>query len=110
VSENTPDWSGPQSGSDAAPAPPDDPAGSDPAAAAASVAALTFEQALAELERIVQDLERGQLDLDAAIHAYERGTLLKGHCEAKLREAQLRVDKIVIGPDGQARAEPSDLA
>ena len=71
---------------------------------------MTFEQALAELERIVQDLERGQLDLDAAISAYERGTRLKGHCEAKLREAQLRVERITIGADGEPRAEPTDLA
>ena len=69
-----------------------------------------FEQALAELEKIVQDLERGQLDLDAAITAYERGTQLKLHCEGKLREAQLRVEKISLGPDGRARAEPTDLA
>ena len=73
------------------------------------VAAMSFEQALAELEKIVQDLERGQLDLDAAITAYERGTQLKLHCEGKLREAQLRVEKITLGPDGRARAEPTDL-
>jgi exodeoxyribonuclease VII small subunit len=73
------------------------------------VAAMSFEQALAELEKIVQDLERGQLDLDAAITAYERGTQLKLHCEGKLREAQLRVEKISLGPDGRARAEPTDL-
>jgi exodeoxyribonuclease VII small subunit len=74
------------------------------------VTAMSFEQALAELEKIVQDLERGQLDLDAAITAYERGTQLKQHCEGKLREAQLRVEKISFGPDGRARAEPTDLA
>jgi exodeoxyribonuclease VII small subunit len=74
------------------------------------VAGMSFEQALAELERIVQDLERGQLDLDAAITAYERGTHLKLHCEGKLREAQLRVEKISLGPDGRVRAEPTDLA
>ena len=73
------------------------------------VVGMSFEQALAELEKIVQDLERGQLDLDAAITAYERGTQLKLHCEGKLREAQLRVEKISLGPDGRARAEPSDL-
>ena len=74
------------------------------------IAAMTFEQALAELEKIVQDLERGQLDLEAAITAYERGTHLKLHCEGKLREAQLRVDKISLAPDGRARVEPTDLA
>ena len=74
------------------------------------IAGMSFEQALAELERIVQDLERGQLDLEAAITAYERGTQLKLHCEGKLREAQLRVEKISLAPDGRARAEPTDLA
>jgi exodeoxyribonuclease VII small subunit len=74
------------------------------------IALMTFEQALAELEKIVQDLERGQLDLEAAITAYERGTHLKLHCEGKLREAQLRVDKISLAPDGRVRAEPTDLA
>jgi exodeoxyribonuclease VII small subunit len=74
------------------------------------IALMTFEEALAELEKIVQDLERGQLDLEAAITAYERGTHLKLHCEGKLREAQLRVDKISLAPDGRVRAEPTDLA
>jgi exodeoxyribonuclease VII small subunit len=105
VSEETPSWSAPadQAAADA-----------EPTAATGElpqeVARMTFEQALAELEKIVQDLERGQLDLDAAITAYERGTQLKVHCEGKLREAQLRVEKISLGPDGRPRAERSDLA
>ncbi len=74
-----------------------------------TVAAMTFEQSLKELEQIVQDLERGQLDLDAAIKAYERGTTLKSHCESKLKEAQLRVDKITVGQDGKIGAVPAEL-
>ncbi|MEL6961886.1 MAG: exodeoxyribonuclease VII small subunit [Pseudomonadota bacterium] len=70
---------------------------------------MSFEQALGELEQIVQDLERGQLDLDAAIQAYERGTLLKAHCDSKLKEAQLRVDKITVGLDGNVSVEPAAL-
>ncbi|MGI9436717.1 MAG: exodeoxyribonuclease VII small subunit [Geminicoccaceae bacterium] len=70
---------------------------------------MSFEQSLAELEQIVQDLERGQLDLDAAIRAYERGTALKTHCETKLKEAQLRVDKITVSSDGKVGAEPAEL-
>jgi exodeoxyribonuclease VII small subunit len=77
---------------------------------AAAVAGMSFEQSLKELEQIVQDLERGQLDLDAAIRAYERGTTLKSHCESKLKEAQLRVDKITVGQDGRIGAEPAGLA
>jgi exodeoxyribonuclease VII small subunit len=74
------------------------------------VARLSFEQALAELEGIVQDLERAQLDLGAAIAAYERGVALKRHCESKLREAQLRVESISLGEDGAPRATPADLS
>jgi exodeoxyribonuclease VII small subunit len=77
---------------------------------AQDVLGMSFEQALAELEKIVQDLERGQLDLEAAIQAYERGTALKAHCQRKLQEAQLRVEKITLGPDGSAGAEPMDPA
>ena len=73
------------------------------------LAALSFEEALAELERIVRDLETGQAKLDDAIAAYERGAALKRHCEAKLRDAQAKVDKIVTGPDGQNRLEPAEL-
>jgi exodeoxyribonuclease VII small subunit len=74
------------------------------------VARLSFEQALAELERIVQDLERSQLDLDAAIAAYERGVELKRHCESKLREAHLRVERISLGEDGAPRVTPMDFS
>jgi exodeoxyribonuclease VII small subunit len=69
------------------------------------VAAMSFEAALAELEAIVKRLEAGNVKLDDAISAYERGALLKRHCEAKLREAQFRVDKIVMGSDGTPNVE-----
>ena len=73
------------------------------------VEAMSFEEALAELERIVQDLERGQLDLEAAISAYERGTLLKEHCGRKLREAQLRVEKITLRESAPTGVEPAEF-
>ena len=73
------------------------------------IAALSFEDALAELEQIVKRLETGSGKLDEAIAAYERGALLKRHCETKLREAQARVDKIVIGNDGNPAMEPVTL-
>jgi exodeoxyribonuclease VII small subunit len=69
------------------------------------IAAMSFEAALAELEAIVKRLEVGNAKLDDAISAYERGALLKRHCEAKLREAQARVDKIVMGSDGTTSLE-----
>jgi exodeoxyribonuclease VII small subunit len=69
---------------------------------------MSFEQALAELEAIVQRLERGQLDLEASIAAYERGTALRRHCADKLREAQLRVDKLTLDAAGKPTATPFD--
>jgi len=70
---------------------------------------LSFEDALKELEDIVRRLETGNAKLDDALSAYERGALLKQHCEQKLREAQARVDKIVLGADGKPGAEPMAL-
>jgi exodeoxyribonuclease VII small subunit len=77
-------------------------------AGAPDVAALSFEEALAELERIVRGLEGGQQKLDEAIGAYERGTLLRRHCEAKLAEAESRVQTIVEGADGGLSLRPAD--
>ncbi|MEQ9814220.1 MAG: exodeoxyribonuclease VII small subunit [Azospirillaceae bacterium] len=74
------------------------------------IAKMTFEQALAELEEIVRQLEQGEMDLDKSISAYERGAQLKSHCEAKLREAQMKVEKITVGPNGDVSAEPTDLS
>jgi exodeoxyribonuclease VII small subunit len=70
---------------------------------------MSFEEALAELEQIVRRLEGGAGKLDEAIQSYERGALLKRHCEAKLREAQARVDKVVMAADGSLKTEPAAL-
>ena len=75
----------------------------------ADIAAMSFEDALAELEGIVRRLENGQVKLDDAIQSYERGAQLKQHCEKKLNEAQQRVDRIVIGSDGVVAVEPAKL-
>jgi len=75
----------------------------------ADIAALSFEDALAELERIVRQLEDGRSKLDEAIGSYERGTALKRHCEAKLREAQTKIDRIAIAADGTVSAEPARI-
>ncbi|CAA7626668.1 exonuclease VII small subunit [Candidatus Terasakiella magnetica] len=74
------------------------------------IAALSFEDALAELDRIVRQLEEGRGKLDDAIAAYERGALLKKHCEAKLDEARAKVDRIILAPDGSVSVEAADLA
>ena len=76
---------------------------------AADIDALSFEQALAELERIVGQLESGQAPLEQSIELYERGALLKAHCEKRLEAARLRVEKIVAGANGQAGAEPAEF-
>jgi len=73
------------------------------------IVAMSFEDALAELEQIVRRLEGGQVKLDEAILSYERGAQLKRHCERKLNEAQQRVDRIVIGLDGAVIVEPAKL-
>jgi exodeoxyribonuclease VII small subunit len=86
--------------------PPD---GVPPADVPPDIAAMNFEDALAELEQIVRRLEGGQVKLDEAIMSYERGAQLKRHCERKLNEAQQRVDRIVIGPEGAIGAEPAKL-
>jgi exodeoxyribonuclease VII small subunit len=75
---------------------------------APAIESLSFENALAELETIVQRLERGQLDLEASIAAYERGTALRRHCAAKLEEARLRVEKITFDKSGEPRLEAAD--
>ncbi len=69
---------------------------------------LSFEDALSELETIVRQLEDGKGELDQAIKTYERGAQLKRHCEAKLQEAQIKVEKVVLGPQGAVGVEPAD--
>ncbi len=70
------------------------------------IARLSFEDALAQLEDIVGELEAGQAKLDQAIESYERGALLKRHCEDKLKQAQARIDRIVEAADGAIETEP----
>jgi exodeoxyribonuclease VII small subunit len=78
------------------------------ASAPTPVAELSFEQALAELEAIVDRLDRGEIPLEQSIEAYERGTALRRHCEQKLSQARLRVERLVEGEDGTVGTEPLD--
>ena len=71
---------------------------------------MSFEEAIAELEAIVRKLEEGKGKLDEAIDSYERGTLLRRHCEAKLAEAQARIDKIVPSADGAVKTAPFEAS
>ncbi len=73
--------------------------------AAKELSAMSFEQALEELEAIVRQLEAGRGRLDEAISSYERGAQLKRHCESKLAEARAKVDRISLAADGSLRAE-----
>ena len=66
---------------------------------------MSFEEALSELEEIVRGIESGEVDLDGAIQAYERGAALKEHCDTKLREAQEKVSKIRLDADGAITQE-----
>lgn len=69
------------------------------------VAEMSFEQAMAELEQVVNQLERGDVALDDSIKLYERGAALKARCEAKLKEAEEKVAAITLDANG----EPSGL-
>ncbi|MEE9375626.1 MAG: exodeoxyribonuclease VII small subunit [Rhizobiaceae bacterium] len=73
------------------------------------VSKLSFEQALEQLEGIVNDLERGDVALDDSIKIYERGEALKKHCAALLKSAEDKVEKIRVGADGTPKgSEPLD--
>jgi exodeoxyribonuclease VII small subunit len=73
------------------------------------VADMSFEQALKELESIVQELEAGKVDLEKSIERYERGEALKSHCERLLKEAEGRVERIRLSASGKpVAAEPLD--
>ena len=64
------------------------------------IAGMSFEAAMAELEKVVRDLESGNVELEKSIALYERGAALKAHCEARLKAAEEKVAKITL-VDGQ---------
>lgn len=75
----------------------------------ADIAVMSFEDALKQLEKIVDDLERGDVPLEESIRIYERGEALKKHCDTLLKSAEDKVEKIRIGRDGQpVGIEPLD--
>jgi exodeoxyribonuclease VII small subunit len=73
------------------------------------VEALSFEAALAELERVVAALEQGDVALEQSIRLYERGALLRAHCQKKLEEAEAKVAQITQGPEGRVDAKPIEI-
>lgn len=70
--------------------------------------AMTFEDAMKELEQVVERLEEGGLSLEHSIKDYEMGMRLKAHCEKKLKEATLKVEKITLGAQGETLLTPFD--
>jgi exodeoxyribonuclease VII small subunit len=72
------------------------------------IKSLSFEQALLELEAIVRKLETGQGALENSIEDYERGTLLKAHCQKKLADAKMKVEKIITTMDGKTAVAAFD--
>lgn len=82
----------------------------DAASISAEIEAMPFEKALAELEQIVNRLERGDVALEELLAIYARGEELKKRCEALLKQAESRIEKITLGPNGQPRGtEPLDV-
>jgi exodeoxyribonuclease VII small subunit len=67
------------------------------------ISSLSFEKALAALEEIVARLEGGKVELAESIKIYERGEALRKHCEAKLAEAEARIEKITLDPSGKPK-------
>ena len=64
------------------------------------IATMPFEAALAELEQIVDQLEKGAVALDKSIRLYERGEALKKRCDELLKNAEMRIEKITLAADG----------
>ncbi len=72
----------------------------------ATAGKLGFEQAMAELERIVSVLESGELGLEDALEAFEKGMSLVRACQEKLSQAETRIAKLVEMKDGSLATEP----
>ena len=70
---------------------------------------ITFEQALEELETIVQRLESGKIELSEAVKAYERGMQLKKLCEQELSKAKVVIDKLILSQDKQTPVDAEAL-
>lgn len=74
------------------------------------IGSMTFETAMAELEQIVAKLEKGDVELEESISIYERGEVLRAHCDALLKKAEAKVEKITLNANGQpSGTEPLDV-
>ena len=70
---------------------------------------MTFEDAMDELESIVNALDKGDVSLDEAIAAYDRGSVLKDHCEKRLNQAKMKVETIQSGENGELKTDVIDV-
>ncbi|BBJ31682.1 exodeoxyribonuclease 7 small subunit [Rickettsia asiatica] len=70
---------------------------------------ISFEEALKELEEIVKKIDNGQESLETAVNSFERGILLKNHCEKKLKEARLKIEKITKLADSKVVLEETEV-
>ncbi len=66
---------------------------------------LTFEDAMKELEKLVDSLDKGDVSLDEAISAYDRGSQLKDYCQKKLHEAKMKVETIQVSDNVDTNPE-----
>ena len=73
-----------------------------------AIGKLTYEDALAELETLIRQLEAGSIDLADAIRAYERGVALAAHCSGLLEDTEKKVQRLVLGPRGEPSEVPMD--
>ena len=73
----------------------------------ADIPKMSFEEAMKELEAVVSKLDRGDVALEESIALYDRGAKLKTHCEKKLKDAQEKVDRIVVEGGRAAGTEPA---
>jgi exodeoxyribonuclease VII small subunit len=74
-----------------------------------TISKMTFEEALAELERIVAKLESGKESLESAINDYEYGNALREYCDKRLNEAKLKIDKIILKENSSVTIEPAEI-
>ncbi|MEM6339122.1 MAG: exodeoxyribonuclease VII small subunit [Pseudomonadota bacterium] len=74
-----------------------------------SIEKISFEDALAELEEIVRKIDTGQENLADAVDSFERGVLLKKHCEKMLKDAKLKIEKITSSGEGKIKTTEVDL-
>lgn len=74
-----------------------------------SISKMNFEEALAELEKIVAKLESGKESLESAINDYEYGNALREYCDKRLNEAKLKIDKIIMKEDSSITIEPAEI-